>query len=123
MNKRKKVEHRIVRTNPIEQHYTDCLSCGHVHNVELLMKYYKRQGAHSMHYLCDKCNHRMRLTITKFDYLVFHKQAVNGYEKRQWDDIFQVAEIEIPQEVKTWLIRSYQPPRKRSVNELSTKKL
>lgn len=120
MKRRKKVEHRLVRTNPIEQHYTDCLDCGHVHNVESLMKYYKRQGAHSMHYLCDKCNCRMRLTTTKLGYLVFNKQSVNSYGKKQWDDIFQVAEIEIPQEVKTWLVRTYQPPRKRASNELST---
>jgi transcription elongation factor Elf1 len=108
---RKPMEHRIVRTNPIEQHYTDCLKCGHVHNVESLMKYYKRQGAHSMHYLCDVCNHKMRLTITKLDYLVFHKQALNGYEKKQWSDIFQVAKIEIPQDVKDWFSKNYKPPR------------
>lgn len=108
---RKPMEHRIVRTNPIEQHHTDCLKCGHVHNVESLMKYYKRQGAHSMHYLCDVCNHKMRLTITKLDYLVFHKQALNGYEKKQWSDIFQVAKIEIPQDVKDWFSKNYKPPR------------
>lgn len=120
MKRRKKVEHRLVRTNPIEQHYTDCLDCGHVHNVESLMKYYKRQGAHSMHYLCDECNCRMRLTTTKLGYLVFNKQSVNSYGKKQWDDIFQVAEVQIPQEVKTWLVRTYQPPRKRASNELPT---
>lgn len=120
MKRRKRVEHRLVRTNPIEQHYTDCLDCGHVHNVESLMKYYKRQGAHSMHYLCDECNCRMRLTTTKLGYLVFNKQSVNSYEKKQWEDIFQVAEIEIPQDVKTWLVRTYQPPRKRASNELQT---
>jgi transcription elongation factor Elf1 len=114
---RKKMEHRIVRTNPIEQHHTDCLRCGHVHNVETLMRYYKRQNKNSMHYLCDKCNHRMRLAITKLDYLVFHKQAVNNYAKKQWDDIFKVAKVEIPQDVKDWLIRSYQPPRIRTINE------
>jgi hypothetical protein len=62
----------------------------------------------------------MRLTITKFDYLVFHKQSVNSYGKKQWEDIFEVAQIEIPQEVKNWLIRSYQPPRKREVDEVFT---
>lgn len=113
---RKKVEHRIVRTNPIEQHYTDCTKCGHVHNVELLMKYYKKQNAHSMHYLCDKCNHRMRLSITTRGYLVFHKQTVNSRGKKQWDDIFRVAKVQIPEDVKDWLIRSYQPPRIRTIN-------
>lgn len=114
---RKKSESRIVRTNPIEQHYTDCTKCGHVHNVELLMKYYKKQNAHSMHYLCDKCNHRMRLATTTRGYLVFHKQTVNSRGKKQWDDIFKVAKVEIPQDIKDWLVRSYQPPRIRTINK------
>jgi len=115
---RQKMYHRIIRTNPIEQHYTDCLKCGNVHNVETLMKYYKRQNKHSLHYLCDACNHRMRLTITKLNYLVFHKQAFDGYKQRQWEDIFHAAKIEISQDVKDFLIRTYQPPRKRSVKTI-----
>ena len=115
--KKNNIKNRRVRTNPIEDHYTDCLKCDYVHNVEALMKYYKRQGAHSMHYLCDACNHRMRLTITKLGYLVFHKQSVDNYKKKQWDDVFDTATIEISQDVKTWLMRSYQPPRKREVKQ------
>lgn len=113
---RKKSESRIVRTNPIEQHYTDCLKCGHVHNVESLMKYYKSRNQGSIHCLCDKCNNRMRLAITTRGYLVFHKQTVNSRGKKQWDDIFKVAKVEIPQDVKDWLVRSYQPPRIRTIN-------
>lgn len=116
MKERKKVVNRTIRTNPIDKHYTDCLECGHIHDVEALMRYYKRQGGHSIHYLCDICHHRMRLTITKFNFLVFHKQAVNGYEKKQWEDVFKTARIEIPEDVKDWLTRSYQPPRARASN-------
>lgn len=106
---------RIVRENPIEKHHTDCMECGHVHEVDSLMRYYKRHGANSIHYMCDKCNHRMRLTITKFGFLVFNQQSDNGYQKKQWEDVFQAAEITIPQDVKTWLVKTYQPPRKRQI--------
>ena len=106
-----------MRTNPIEKHHTDCIKCGHVHDFKELMKYYKKQGKHSIHYMCDKCNHRMRLTTTRFGFLVFNNQSDNGYKKKQWEDVFQEAEITIPQNIKTWLMRTYQPPRKRDTTK------
>ena len=112
-NIRKKAESRIVRTNPIEQHYTDCLKCGHIHNIQILDRYYEKQGKKSMHFLCDKCNYRMRLSKTTFGFLVFNKQSCNGYTKKQWEDVFQAAKVQIPDDVKTWLTRTYEPPRRR----------
>lgn len=114
-NIRKKATSRIVRTNPIEQHHTDCLECNHVHNPEILGRYYEKQGKHSLHYLCDKCNHRMRLAKTKLGYLVFNQQSLNGYTKKQWEDVFNAAKVQIPHDVKDWLKRTYEPPRKRSI--------
>lgn len=112
-NIRKKAHQRILRTNPIEQHYTDCLDCGHVHSIQALDKFYERQGKKSIHYLCDKCNHRMRLTKTTLGFLVFNQQSLNGYVKKQWEDVFEAAKVQIPQDVKDWLKRTYEPPRKR----------